>query len=102
MLRKLLSSRKSFVVLLITTASFVALFPGKATWSDVADLLKLVVGSWLGAAGVEDAARHLGAGLRGRSADPEPEKLSAISPPPSAQEKSESKSENKSIPPAAT
>jgi hypothetical protein len=100
MLRKLLSSRKSFVVLLITTASFAALFTGKATWPDIADLLKLVVGSWLGAAGVEDAARHLGAGLRGRSADPEiPVTVAKAEKAVSAPAE---KSEAKSVPPSAT
>src|SRR5262249_5043426 len=73
MLRRLLSSRKAFVVLLLTTASFAALFSGRATWSEIAELLKWVVGPWLAAVGIEDAAKHVASGLRGRDgADLEP------------------------------
>lgn len=67
MLKRLLGSRKAFVVLLVTGASFVALFSGKATWNEIAELLKWMIGPWLVASGVEDAARHVASGMRGYS-----------------------------------
>lgn len=59
-LRRLLGSSKALVVLVVVTLSFIALFSGRATWADVSSLLKYVIGPWLAAVGLEDAARNLG------------------------------------------
>jgi hypothetical protein len=67
-IRRLLGSSKALVVLLVIAAAFGSFWTGKATWHDIEGLLRWVLGSWLAAAGAEDAARHVSEGLRARSA----------------------------------
>jgi hypothetical protein len=65
-IKKLLSSSKGLMVLAIIGLSYAALFAGKATWAQITELLKYVIGPWLAAVGIEDAARHVAGGLRDR------------------------------------
>lgn len=65
-MRRLLHSSKALLVLLVIAIAFVSLLLGKASWSDVEGLIKWVVGPFVLAVGVEDAAKNWGAG-RGAS-----------------------------------
>jgi hypothetical protein len=56
---RLVGSSKALVVLGVTIASFVGLYLGKAQWLEVEGFLKWILITWLGAVGVEDAAKHL-------------------------------------------
>jgi len=60
---RLFSSSKALVVLAVTGACFAALFTGKATWEQIENLLRFVIGPWLLAVGVEDAAKHVASGM---------------------------------------
>ena len=55
---RMLMSSKALVVLLITIATFVGLYLGKAQWTDVESFLKYILITWLGSQGIEDAAKH--------------------------------------------
>lgn len=57
-IRRLFGSSKAIVVMAITAVSFLAVYQGKAQFHEVTDFLKLIVGPWLLAQGLEDAAKH--------------------------------------------
>lgn len=56
-IRRLFGSSKALVVMAISALSFGLVFTGRAQWSEVSDFLKLVIGPWLLAQGLEDAAK---------------------------------------------
>ncbi len=56
---RLLSSSKAIVVLGVAALSFLGLYLGKIQFAEVESFLKYVLITWLGAQGVEDAAKHL-------------------------------------------
>ena len=57
-IRRLFGSSKAIVVMALAAVSFLAVYQGKAEFREVSDFLKLIVGPWLLAQGLEDAARH--------------------------------------------
>lgn len=65
-LRRMIMSSKGIVVLATTVLAFGALYAGKATFEETASLLKWIIGPWLAAVGVEDAAKHVSQGLARR------------------------------------
>lgn len=65
-LRRMIMSSKGIVVLATTALAFGALYAGKATFEETASLLKWIIGPWLAAVGVEDAAKHVSQGLQAR------------------------------------
>lgn len=60
-LARIFGSSKALVVLLVVALSFAALLMGRATWEQVKGLLEWVMPVWLGAQGLEDAAKHIAA-----------------------------------------
>lgn len=55
---RLLNSSKAIVVLVVIAGGFIAFAFGKASWEQVEGMLRWVVSVWLGAQGLEDAAKH--------------------------------------------
>lgn len=55
---RLLNSSKAIVVLFVIAGGFLAFAFGKASWDQVEGMLKWIVSVWLGAQGLEDAAKH--------------------------------------------
>jgi hypothetical protein len=55
---RLLQSSKALVVLAVTLATFGGVYKGAIQWHEANDFLKWVLGPWLLAQGVEDAAKH--------------------------------------------
>lgn len=53
----LFSSRKSLIVILLVVLSAVAIAVGRATWDQVEGFMKWILMTWLGAQGIEDAAK---------------------------------------------
>lgn len=66
-LRRLVMSSKGIVVLATTALAFGALYAGKASFEETSSLLRWIIGPWLAAVGIEDAAKHVGQGLRDRA-----------------------------------
>lgn len=61
-LLRLTTSSKGLVVLLVVLGAFVALLAKAATFEQVQDLLKWVLGPWFVASSAEDVSRNLAAG----------------------------------------
>ena len=59
-LARLMGSSKAIVVLAITIGTFAAVHWNKAAFGEATEFLKWVLGPWLLAQGVEDAAKHYG------------------------------------------
>lgn len=76
-IRRLFQSRKAIVVMVVTSAVLFLVFREKTTFHDAADFLKWVLGPWLLAQGVEDAAKKMNERL--------PESPQVSSPEPQAQ-----------------
>lgn len=62
--KRFFTSSKSLLVLAITLACFASHFLGKATFLEIANFLQYVIGPYLGATALEDAAKHLAAAKR--------------------------------------
>lgn len=65
---RLFGSSKALVVLAVTALSFLGLYLGKVKFDEVESFLKYVIITWLGAQGVEDAAKHVATAKSGPSA----------------------------------
>ena len=57
---RLMNSSKAIVALLVIVLSFAALFTGKVAWEQMNQMVQWVLAVWLGAQGLEDAAKHIG------------------------------------------
>lgn len=58
---RLLKSSKGLVALVVITASFVAVFTGRASWDQMDSMVKWVLGVWMGSQALEDAATKIAA-----------------------------------------
>ena len=54
----LVSSRKALVVMLVLAFTSAAVLSGRATWEQAEGLLWKIIGPWMLAQGLEDAAKH--------------------------------------------
>lgn len=57
-----LGSRKAVIMLLAVSATFAAVFAGKASWDQAEGLIWKIIGPWMIATAWEDAAKHKAAG----------------------------------------
>lgn len=55
-LRRLASSSKALVVLVILFGIAIAVSTGRASFAEASELIKYIIGPWLLAVGIEDAA----------------------------------------------
>lgn len=56
---RILGSSKALIVLLVIVLMFVGLFLGKVPFEDIKHMLTVLVPVWLGAQGIEDAAKNI-------------------------------------------
>lgn len=58
-IKRLLGSSKALVMLMVTLLMFVGVFLGKIHFDEVKGVLTVLVPVWLGAQGIEDAAKNI-------------------------------------------
>lgn len=58
-IKRLMGSSKALVMLAVTLLMFIGVFIGKIQFSELKSMLTVLIPAWLGAQGLEDAAKHV-------------------------------------------